>query len=121
MLLIGSGQLHAGAHHKPVPRFPVVSAGYNRQTGFNEVSQGIIISKTSSLTKDNAYLVNVEEEEEELLLGRKYVLLAKYLFTLSYLFILSYFFSYFKNRLPSCWLLSGTPAGKYILQRVLRI
>lgn len=71
--------------------------------------------------KDDFTRVENEDEEEDVVFARKYILLTKYFVTLACVSVFSYFYNYIKNRLPFCRHFSYTSSYKYILQRVLRI
>jgi hypothetical protein len=62
-----------------------------------------------------------DDEQEDFIFARKYVLPATYFIILTSFSVLSECFSTVKNRLPFCTHFSYTSANKYILQRVLRI
>lgn len=79
--------------------------------------------KYNSLTekKEDFLRVETEDDEEDSLFARKYVLLVSFFTAFVSTSVLDCFYSYFNNRLPFCSHFSYTSSYKYILQRVLRI
>lgn len=88
---------------------------------FGRVNQIFPMIKDNSLNERREDLISVEDEDDDFMSSRKYVLLVRYFFTLAYASVLIYFYNYIKSRLPFCKHLSYASSYKYILQRVLRI
>lgn len=98
-------------------------------THLNQTSQ-IFLSHTNhstqvvqnnGLKEKKEEFISVENEDEDLVFTKKYVLLVNYFIAIACASLLSYFFNFLKNRLPFCWHLSYTSSNTYLLQRVLRL
>jgi len=86
-----------------------------------DIEPAFFLHKSKTLTEIKEDFINLEDDDEELVVTRKYAELTKYYVTLAYASILVHFYNYLKNRLPFCKHLSYSSSYKYILQRVLRI
>ncbi len=118
LLLNGSDYGNAVAHHN---RTGDLSQNIPKAQKINlENFQDFALTKTTILNEEKVYLINVEDEDEDLVSARKYVSLANVI-TLASIYLLFYFYNYFKSRLPFCHHLSYIFSDKYILQRALRI
>lgn len=121
LLLIGADYGNSGTHHSRIDYLPAQNSKATQNAKFSNTSQDFSITKSINLSEEKVYLINVEDEDEDLVSVRKYVLLVKYFVTLASISLLIYFYNYFKNRLPFCHHLSYILADKHILQRALRI
>ncbi|MHA4894325.1 hypothetical protein ACXZ1K_06200 [Pedobacter sp. PWIIR3] len=86
-----------------------------------------IANHKSILIKHNRFgekkedFLTVEDDDEDLVLARKYVLLTNYFITIAYVSLFLLFCRHLKNHLSIGRHLIHTSSSKYILQRSLRI
>jgi hypothetical protein len=85
------------------------------------INPAFFLHKIKSITEIKEDFINLEDDDEEFVVTRKFAELTRYYVTLAYASILVHFYNYLKNRLPFCKHLSYSSSYKYILQRVLRI
>lgn len=121
LLLKGYGDVYAGAHHNRVGYILAGQIYKTQQKKSLIANQGAQLMKNSNLNEKKEDLISVEDDDEEPVFNRKYVVLVKYFITLAWASVLIHFYSCFKNRLPFCKHLSYASSYKYILQRVLRL
>lgn len=120
-LLLGRyDAVHAGDYHLG-NQLPAQQIEKTQLTKLRNTNQAFSLVKSNHLIEKREDLMSAEDEVEDLVFSRKYVLLSKYFITLACASLLIYCCSYFKNRLPFCKHLSYASSYKYILQRVLRI
>lgn len=121
-LLLGScNYAYAGANHHNTGYSVVQNIEKRQQIKFANTNQDYLIIKNGSLSDDDDYLIDVEDEDENVVFASKYVILTKCFLALSHTLILNYLYSPFKDRLLVCRRLIYTSSYKYILQRTLRI
>lgn len=118
-LLRGHVELYAGGHHSS-SHSSVQRAEKSALPRFGNIRDFAQV-RHSSFNEKREDFISVEDEDEELDSGKKFLLQAKYFITLACVSIFFFFYNYFKNRLPFCKHLSYTSSYKYILQRVLRL
>ena len=121
-LLGGCSNAYAGAYQQKKHYSAAKNIEKAQQVKSENTIQNNTVIKNASSSKEDDYVIDVEDEDESTVFASKYVLIAKYFLILSsYTFILSDFYSSFKDRLPVYRHLSYTSSYKYIIQRSLRI
>lgn len=120
LLLKGNDMAYAGIRQNS-KYSPAQQINKTQPTRLGSADPGFPIIKHTSQNEQKEEFVTLEDENEDLVFNRKYVLLAKYFVTLTYASALICYCQHFKNRLPFCKHLSYTSSYKYILQRVLRL
>ncbi|RYE29148.1 MAG: hypothetical protein EOP42_15050 [Sphingobacteriaceae bacterium] len=77
--------------------------------------------KSAAAGEDEDFFVEDDNEDENTVFARKYVLQTSYFLIVSFTFILYFFYSRFKYRLPFCVHLSQIYSHKYLTYRALII
>ena len=113
--------VHLDAYQNRISYSPAQNIEKTQQAKFTNAYRDFTVTKNTSLGKEKEHFVIVEDEEEDHVSARKYVLLVRYFTTLSLAFNFNYSLSIFKDSLPFCTHLSYSSSYKYITQRVLRI
>lgn len=113
--------VHLDACQNRISYLPAQNIEKTQQAKFTNAYKDFTVTKNTSLGKEKEHFVIVEDEEEDHVSARKYVLLVRYFTTLSLAFNFNYSLSIFKDSLPFCTHLSYSSSHKYITQRVLRI
>jgi hypothetical protein len=118
LLLGGYNYIYTGARCDAFSYAQELHFEKNNQK-FTDKTQGHPANYTANSNQDATPLISedLEDEDSNDILARKFKLQGKCYLTLSGLFLLTYLFSRFKGPRPYYWLLSY----KYIHQRVLRI
>ena len=83
-------------------------------------TQQTVIS-IANLHEEPEYLIGIEDDDEDLVIARRYVLLAKYFEIGGCPFLASYVSGNFEKYLPQNTHLAYVSSYKYIVQRALRI
>ncbi|WP_316791870.1 hypothetical protein [Pedobacter frigoris] len=120
-LLKGNDTACAGVHQNSNKYSPAQQIKKQQPARLGSENPGFPVVKNTNLSEQKEEFVTLEDENDDLVFSRKYVLAAKFFITLAYASVLVYFYQQFKNRLPFCKHLSYTSSYKYILQRVLRL
>lgn len=113
--------VHLDAYQNRISYSQVQNIKKTQQAKFTNANKDFTVPKYTSLGKEKEHLLINNEEEEDYVSARKYVLLVRYFTTLSLTFNFNYSLSIFKDSLPFCTHLSYSSSYKYITQRVLRI
>ncbi|WP_316819135.1 hypothetical protein [Pedobacter nyackensis] len=122
LLLKGHTDVYAAIHDDSFSYSSAQHVEKKQQTHLETTNQDLPVIKDASLNSKKDEFVSLEnEDDDDSMFSRKYVLLTKYFITLAYASVLVCFYNYFKNRLPFCRHLSYSSSYKYILQRVLRL
>jgi len=118
LVLGGYNYIYTGARYDDLSYAQELHLEKNNQK-FTDKNKGCPAFKAANSNPNGASFISqdLEDEDSNDLLARKFKLQDKCYLTLSGLFLLTYLFSCFKGPRPYYWLLSY----KYIHQRVLRI
>ncbi|MGY4385299.1 hypothetical protein ACVWYN_002337 [Pedobacter sp. UYP24] len=110
-------RLHYGTHHS------IIAQQIDKKKLLNtEVSNHkSILTNHNSVSEKKEDFLSVEDDDEDIAIARKYVLLTNYYITLAYVSVFILFCRQLKSRLPFGSQLLHTSSNKYILQRSLRI
>jgi hypothetical protein len=120
-LLLGKcNYVHASAINNVICNLPSQDIKETQKVKITSLNQNAVVTNIS-LTEDDNYLIDDEDEDENVAFNSKYVLIAKFFIILSYTFIFSYLYSRFKTGLPVCKHLSYIGSYKYLIQRALKI
>ncbi|WP_158829225.1 hypothetical protein [Mucilaginibacter lacusdianchii] len=121
LLLRGDSYAYARAHHNALCYSPAQHTDKQNQIKAAVKNQDGTVVTSASSKEVNDYLISVEDDDENTVFARKFMLPAKYFIILSYILVLSTFYTYVKKRLPFCIHLSYIDSCKYLVQRSLRI
>jgi hypothetical protein len=121
LLLRGYHHAYSATHHHKICYSPAQHIDDKRELQSARASK-----KTASLTNSQGgnageSFLSVENEDDDQVFTRKFVVLARYLFILAYILVLGRYCSRLKPGLPFWKLFSNAYSDKLILQGILRI
>jgi hypothetical protein len=112
---------YAVANHNKVTYTPAHQVQELQQIDRFSDNKDAAIFRAAGANDEDKLLFSSENEDENDLSARKYILLTKYSLILTYTFILSNLCVCVKDRIPFCSHLSYISSYKYIVQRALKI
>lgn len=117
LMLRGYDSIYAGTHQISLSHTPAQYLENKQQV--KPTSRQYTVTAVTSLNEEDEFLISddIEEEDPNNFLARKYKLLARCYLAFSYLLILSYLYKCLKAP-PFFW---AHPSYRYITQKVLRI
>jgi hypothetical protein len=119
LLIRGDQYVLAGTSHSSISYFPAKVIESGQQLNSADISQNYTDLDDDRADEEDDYLISdeVEDEDGNDFLARKYRLLARFYLALSYVFLLVYLYKCYKSP-PRFW---GYLSYIYIKQGVLRI
>ncbi|RVU00125.1 hypothetical protein EOD41_14290 [Mucilaginibacter limnophilus] len=121
LLLRGYNYTYARVHHDKLSYSPAPDVTRTQKVTPVDISKATTVKKSSKLNTDKDFIFNIEDDDDNFVFARKYVLLANWVSILSCIFLLSIRPEHLKERLPFGRYLSGNSSPKYIVQRVIRL
>jgi hypothetical protein len=119
-LFKGNNHTYVWVPHNKICQSAAQNSQNVQQTNSENIKQSFSAINNNSLSEKKEYLISVEDEDDDVVFTRKYVLLAKSFIALTYSTLI-YFHTCFKICLTFCRHFCYTSSYKYILQGVLRI
>lgn len=123
LCLLSSGKhtyAYAGTHHHANNSSSAHNIGKSKENKFVN-SKSKTLFKSSASTDKEEFLIGYEDDDENTVSARKYILTDKFSLILFYTFVLGYLSTCINNRLPICSHLFFISSNRYIVQRALRI